>query len=188
MEVENEIKKPVDVNESLYQEVTNKIIKILENGILPWRKTWSSFGLARNYLSGHIYTGINFILMNNTGRRVPYYLTYNQVKKGNGKIKAGSQSERVYYFNIIYKDNDGNSLSEADALLLLKNKGNVSILKFIKYYNVFNVEDIEGIDFDFSVRVLNEDEKIIKCDEIIENMINPPVINIHDGKRLFYIW
>jgi antirestriction protein ArdC len=50
----------------LYQQVTNKIIGMIEQGVAPWRRTWSTYGLARNYLTRHIYTGINLILMNNT--------------------------------------------------------------------------------------------------------------------------
>ena len=47
----------------LYQEVTNKMIILLEKGVAPWRCTWNKYGLARNYATGHIYTGINAFLM-----------------------------------------------------------------------------------------------------------------------------
>jgi len=53
------------VKRDLYQETTNKIITLLENGVLPWRRTWSQYGLAKNYVSGKAYKGINMILMNN---------------------------------------------------------------------------------------------------------------------------
>jgi len=33
----------------LYQEVTDKIVALLEKGVAPWRQTWSSYGLARNF-------------------------------------------------------------------------------------------------------------------------------------------
>jgi len=49
----------------LYQETTNKIITLLENGVLPWRRTWGQYGLAKNYVSGKAYKGINMVLMNN---------------------------------------------------------------------------------------------------------------------------
>ena len=43
----------------MYQVVTNRIVEQLEKGVLPWRKTWSSYGLAKNYTSGKTYRGIN---------------------------------------------------------------------------------------------------------------------------------
>ena len=63
----------------LYAEVTNKIIGMIEQGVAPWRKTWSQYGLARNYATGHIYTGINMILMNTTPHPIPYFMTFNQI-------------------------------------------------------------------------------------------------------------
>lgn len=33
----------------LYQEVTNKIISMIEQGEAPWRRTWSTYGLAPIY-------------------------------------------------------------------------------------------------------------------------------------------
>jgi len=62
----------------LYQETTNKIITLLENGVLPWRRTWSQYGLAKNYVSGKVYKGINAILMNNTVYKIPYFLSFKQ--------------------------------------------------------------------------------------------------------------
>ena len=70
----------ISKNFDLYQEVTNKIISMLEQGVAPWRRTWSTYGLAKNYATGHVYTGINFILMNNTVHQIPYFMTFNQVR------------------------------------------------------------------------------------------------------------
>lgn len=55
----------------LYEEVTNKMIALLEKGVSPWRCTWNKYGLARNYATGHIYTGINAFLMNLTPHPIP---------------------------------------------------------------------------------------------------------------------
>ena len=64
----------------LYQEVTDKIVALLEKGVAPWRQTWSSYGLARNYVTGRSYNGINKILMNNTSHPIPYFLSFKQAK------------------------------------------------------------------------------------------------------------
>lgn len=53
-------KKHSDNKPDLYQKVTDRIIELLEQGVIPWQKSWSTYGLAKNYVSGHTYTGINY--------------------------------------------------------------------------------------------------------------------------------
>jgi antirestriction protein ArdC len=43
----------------VYQIVTDKIVSMLEAGVMPWRKPWSSVGLPRNLVSKKPYRGIN---------------------------------------------------------------------------------------------------------------------------------
>ena len=131
----------------LYQEVTDRIITMLENGVAPWKCTWSKYGLARNASTGHVYTGINMLLMNLTHHPIPYFMTFNQAKNGGGRIKKGMKAEQVFYYNIYYKDENDNNISQAEAQILKANQKEVKINSFIKYYNVFNVDDIEGIEF-----------------------------------------
>ena len=42
-----------------YAIVTEKIINLLEAGIVPWRRPWTSIGLPRNLVSKKPYRGIN---------------------------------------------------------------------------------------------------------------------------------
>jgi antirestriction protein ArdC len=170
----------------LYREVTNKIIAMIEQGVAPWRRTWSTYGLARNYATGHIYTGINLILMNNTPHPIPYFLTFNQVKEQNGQIRKGAKAEMVIYFNVYYKDNQDRTLSREEARTRSNNGEEIQVLKFIKYYNVFNIADIEGIKFEIPEIELKANEKIERCESIIEQMANRPEFKCIDGNRAFY--
>lgn len=170
----------------LYREVTNKIIAMIEQGVAPWRRTWSTYGLARNYTTGHIYTGINLILMNNTPHPIPYFLTFNQVKKQNGQIRKGAKAEMVIYFNVYYKDNQDRTLSKEEARTRAGNGEEIQVLKFIKYYNVFNIADIEGIKFEIPEIELQPNDKIERCENIIEQMPNRPELKCIDGNQAFY--
>lgn len=170
----------------LYQEVTNKIIGMIERGVAPWRRTWSTYGLARNYATKHIYTGINLILMNNTPHPVPYFMTFNQIKEQGGQIRKGAKAEMVIYFNVYYKDGTDQSLTPEQARSRSGSGEDIQVLKFIKYYNVFNVADIEGIKFDIPEVALNVNERIERCENIIENMQNRPELRSMDGNRAFY--
>ena len=46
-------KQNTSIKRDLYQEVTNKMITLLEKGVAPWRCTWNKYGSARNYATGH---------------------------------------------------------------------------------------------------------------------------------------
>lgn len=170
----------------LYQEVTNKIIGMIEQGVAPWRRTWSTYGLARNYATGHIYTGINLILMNNTSHPIPYFMTFNQVKERGGQIRKGAKAEMVIYFNVYYKDSGDQTISKEQARARSGSGEEIQVLKFIKYYNVFNIADVEGIDFEISEIELKQNEKIAMCECVIDQMPKRPEIRIIDSDRAFY--
>lgn len=170
----------------IYEEVTNKIISMLENGVAPWKCTWSKYGFARNYESGHIYTGINMLLMNCTSHPIPYFMTFKQAQKAGGHIKKGAKSEQIFYYNMIYKDEAGNKLTQQEARTLIDKGIKLQVSSFLKYYNVFAIEDIKGIDFTIDHVELKENEKIAYCEEIINNMVAPPQFKFVDSDRAFY--
>lgn len=77
----------------VYEMVTERIVKELEQGIIPWQKPWSGCkGGAFNYKSGRTYCLMNqFILLHRDG-----YLTFNQCKAMGGKVKKGAKAEVVF--------------------------------------------------------------------------------------------
>ena len=170
----------------LYQEVTSKIIRMIEQGVAPWRRTWSKYGLARNYATGHVYTDINLILMNNTAHPISYFMSFNQVKERGGLIRKGAKAEMVIYFNVYYKDGADQTLTREQAQSHSNNGEEIQILKFIKYYNVFNIADIEGIKIKISEIEIKQDEKIAMCECIIDQMPNRPEVRILESDRAFY--
>ncbi len=47
----------------VYGIVTEKILSLLEQGVVPWRRPWTSAGLPRNLVSKKLYRGVNFFLL-----------------------------------------------------------------------------------------------------------------------------
>lgn len=189
MKITNEPQVQQSAIGSLYDEVSNRIIAMIEKGVAPWRKTWSTHGLARNYVSGRLYTGINYLLMNNTSHPIPYFVTFNQIKELGGTIKNGAKANMVIYFKVYYKDSDDKTLTPEEAKGRYQKGEDIRVLRFIRYYNVFNLEDIEGIDINynrFPEVKLSNNEKIARCEEIIMNMPKPPDLRQIDANRAFY--
>jgi len=170
----------------LYQEATNRIIEKLEQGVAPWKCTWNKYGLARNASTGHIYTGINMLLMNCTRHPIPYFLTFKQAQKGGGKVKKGAKSEQIYYYNVYYKDADDKNISQAEAQILRTSGKQVKVNSYLKYYNVFNIDDVEGIDFKLDEVKAYNNPRIDECDEIIQNMPNAPRHKFINANQPYY--
>ena len=124
--------------------------------------------------------------MNNTVHPIPYFMTFKQVKGYGGLIRKGAKAEKVIYFDVYYKDENDITVSKEIASELRQHGREVQVLKFIMYYNVFNIEDIEGIDFKIQEIELKSNEKISRCVAIIENTPNRPVLRQIDANRAFY--
>jgi len=125
-------------------------------------------------------------MMNNTSHLIPYFLTFNQVRKIGGKLKKGAKAEKVIYFNEVYKDRDNRTVSKDEATHLYNIGAEVKVLKFIKYYNVFSISEVEGIEFEISEIHLKPNEKIDKCESIVDHMPKCPLMQHMKSNSAFY--
>ena len=130
--------------------VTSEIIKRLEAGVVPWRKTWSG-GEAVNYITQKPYTGINRLLLDGGE-----YLTYKQIQDKHGKIKKGAKSHIVVFYKPLEIKDD-----ETDEII---------IKRLLRYYRVYSITDVEGIP---SKQVIKErpNYSIENCQKIIDDYV-----------------
>ncbi len=61
-----------------YEIVTERIIELLEHGVVPWRRPWSAAGAPRNLMSKKQYRGVNFFLLSATKYVSPFWFTLKQ--------------------------------------------------------------------------------------------------------------
>ena len=174
----------------LYQEITDKVIAALEAGTIPWQSPNSTKGqrLAYNYVSDKQYRGINFFMLNFLCPHLRgAYLTFNQAKKLGGKIRKGSKSERVYFFKMFYRDADGKPLTEIRAQELKDRGAIVKSAPFLKCTPVFNVTDVEGVDFDLPKIETFEHDPVEAAEDFINKIQNGPAITTAKGNANFYV-
>jgi antirestriction protein ArdC len=149
---------------SVYQIVTDKIIKQLESGVAPWRKPWRTESPA-NLVSQREYSGLNRILLASDGFSSRFWLTFNQCQKLGGRIKQGEHSSIVTFWkrNPYRKHNEETGEDELRQGLLLR------------YYRVFNLTQTEGIADKLG---LGESAQPVPnigvCDAIVREMPNRP--------------
>lgn len=170
----------------IYQEVTDKMVKLIEKGVSPWRCNWSKYGAAKNYATGHFYTGINAILMNLTEHPIPFFMSFKQAQKLGGKIKKGAKAEIVCFYKTLYKDEKGNFYGRQKAIALAEMGVELETIPMLKHYNVFNVQDIEGIEIETPQVQLKQHEKIEACESIINGFSNPPEFICENANEAYY--
>ena len=127
------------MSKDLAQDITNKVISLLERGNLPaFKKLWSSSGEGYNYSTGKPYQGLNSLLTaihcQEQGYSQNSWLTFNQANKLGGRIRKGSAGLALTSYRFVNKTGEGG-----------KDESYPCLTSFI----VFNVADIEGIAFDF---------------------------------------
>lgn len=145
-----------------YEKITQTVIEMLEKGVCPWRKPWQGLGDPLNFNSKREYTGINHLLLS-TFASVPYFLTFNQIKKMDGKLNKGSKGMPVIYWNM-YKKED-------------KKTGEAKTIPFLKYYTVFSIEDTD-LGYELPELKKFEFKPSERGEKIVENWQDKPEIKI----------
>lgn len=153
----------------MYAIINNMIMDKLQSGKAPWRQTWNDFGPARNYVNKKPYRGINALLLNNLDFEYPLYLTFLQAKELGGHIKKGSKSIEVIYWKT----------------LEFENEDKIKKIPFLRYYNVFNIECVDGINIKLPTKYVND--PIEQAETIISDMPSKPIIE-HGGDQPYYNW
>jgi len=177
----------------VYTKITNDVIALMEEGQVAWRKPWKYAGITRhqNFKSKSPYRGINAFITYATamtkGFESPYWLTYKQSTELGGVVKKGSKSTSVVFYTKVWfnkakqvvKQPKGVSDAEMEA------KG---CKKFLspKYYNVFNLDQIEGIEWSVDSEDYNHNEIIEKAEQIINEMPNKPTYTIIESEGAYY--
>ncbi len=114
---------------NVYEIVTDRILAELEKGKIPWEKPWiGGIDCPIKHTTGEPYSILNQILLGEPGE----YLTLNQCNKEGGKIKKGAKAKLVVFWKMLEKEDE-------------KNKDKKQIIPMLRYYNVFHINDCEGI-------------------------------------------
>ena len=164
----------------VYGIVTEKMIGMLEQGTVPWRKPWVSAGMPRNLVSKKPYRGINFFLLSATKYVSPYWLTYKQATELGGHVRKGEKATLVVFWKIeARKDPDAQEgeISSKDGQRFI-----------LRYYNVFNLDQCEmpeKVLAKLEKPETHENESIEACERVVAEMPNPPVFE-HGGSMAYY--
>ena len=111
----------------IYAEITARIIDQMENGIIPWQKPWVANGKAISHATGKAYSLLNQMLLGRPGE----YLTFKQCQEAGGRVRKGEKSSMVVFWKWIEQEDE--------------ETGEKKEVPFLRYYNVFHIDQCEGI-------------------------------------------
>ena len=152
----------------IYKKITDLIIEKLQNGVVPWQKTWKT-EYPKNLVSGLEYRGINIMLLGLQDFESNYWLTFKQCKDLGGSVKKDEHSSIVVFWKPIVRISENLDETTADIHFLLR------------YYYVFNLGQCI-----FSEEVLKKrnivaiNPKLLEAEQVIKEYNNPPEICINN--------
>ncbi|RZJ62753.1 MAG: DUF1738 domain-containing protein [Hymenobacter sp.] len=157
-----------------YQIITNRILDKMEGGQIPWHKPWHSLGQPRNFLTGHVYTGINSFLLNFLSEGLPLFVTFRQAQKLGGHIRSGAKGFPIIFFNVMEKKKKGGQPDEVERI------------PFATYSTVFNIADVEGAHLVMPEAVTSNFEPLEAAEAIVQSWADRPTIK-HMDQRAYYV-
>lgn len=154
----------------VYEQVTNKIIDSLEQGVIPWKRPWKSV-FPMNLNSKRRYSGLNAFLLSLSPYTSPYWCTFKGAQSAGGSVKKGEKGTMVIFWRILEVE-DSQSKTGKKKIPLLRS------------YTIFNAEQCENISIPTGKG--NDLSSVEEADQVIANMPNAPKIN-HGGNDAFYM-
>jgi len=133
--------------ETIYQEVTDRIIAELEAGRVPWVQPWGTpqakagLGLPRNARTERSYSGINILILWGAviakGFVCQNWLTFRQAKELGGSVRKGERGTTVCYADRF--------IPKAERERARETGDEPEAVPFLKRCTVFNVDQCEGL-------------------------------------------
>ena len=168
----------------LFQIITDRIVAELEQGVIPWQKPWSGAQGAISHTTGKRYSLLNQMLL---GCRSGEFVTFNEAQREGGHIKKGEKASMIVFWKFLdsaKRDDDGNVVYGSDGKPIMES------VPFLRYYNVFHIDQCEGIQPRFSEEAtpgehLSPDET---ADQIVEDYVQRSGVRliIQHSDRAFY--
>lgn len=166
----------------VYGIVTEKIINLLEQDIVPWRRPWTSTGLPRNLINKKPYRGINHFLISASKFVSPFWLTMRQANELGGHVRKGEESTVVVFWKVDDVKENG---EDADQEAAEPQSRRRFLLRYYKLWNLEQCELPQPVLDKLPKIETHEHDPIEAAERIIAGMPNPPEIQ-YSGSKAFY--
>ena len=118
--------------QTVYEQITDRIISMLEKGTVPWRKPWNvQTGLPRNLVTKKAYRGINTFLLHAMSYESPFWLTFRQAQEFGGTVRKGEKACPVVFWRQLEVED--------------KESHEIEKIPMLRFYYVFNTAQVDGL-------------------------------------------
>jgi antirestriction protein ArdC len=155
------------MSENIKKVISQKIIDKLENFEGIWKKPWFT-SQPSNPVTGTTYTGTNVFTLGMLGK-TGQFATYKQIASEGGQVKKGAESLPVVFYTQLTSKTEVNKAGTPKSFAMLR------------YYNVFDLADCEGVEHLVQTRV-NHVHPIESC----ENLVGKTGAKIIEASHAFY--
>jgi len=118
------------MNRDLADEITKKIITLMETNGSDWRRPWLGDGLAKNIASGKSYRGINIPILGSTGFSSNTWGTYKQWGEVGAQVRKGEKATQIFFWKPL--DINDRVTEEEKHILMARS------------YSVFNRDQVDN--------------------------------------------
>jgi antirestriction protein ArdC len=128
----------------VYQDITDRIVRELENGVRPWHQPWNAGHMDGRVVlplrhNGVAYRGVNVLALwmqaMAKGYAAPVWMTFKQALDLGGCVRKGEKGSLTVYADTITRSEKDEQTGEESR----------QEIHYMKGYTVFNVEQIDGL-------------------------------------------
>jgi antirestriction protein ArdC len=129
------------------REVTDSIIKMLEDGVAPWQKPWEGAAMPFNPTTERSYRGGNAVhlLATGIGREYadPRWMTYKQAADQGWQVRKGEKGTHIEFWEVKGRSNERDAAPDQSGAESPTQETGQRLIHRI--YTVFNAKQIDGI-------------------------------------------
>lgn len=164
------------MSNKVYDAVTDRIIGMLESGLIPWRQEWKNTGngkgfLPYNVISGKAYRGINTWLLMGHSYTTNGWMTYKQAESKGWQVRKGQKSTPIVYWNFPTPEERENGK-----------------VPWMRLYHVFNLDQIDGVPAQSDAAPVDTFDPIESAQTIVNNYLasaSHPTLE-HGGSSAYF--
>jgi antirestriction protein ArdC len=129
------------------REVTDSIIKMLEDGVAPWQKPWVGSAMPFNPTTERSYRGGNAVhlLATGIGREYadPRWMTYKQAADQGWQVRKGEKGTHIEFWEVKERSNEKDAGPDQNGGEPPAKENGQRLIH--RVYTVFNAKQIDGI-------------------------------------------
>ena len=154
------------MGDKVQKAIQARILTMLEEGTVPWRRTWNSqSGAAKNIVTNRYYRGGNYFILNCQGYDSPYWMTFKQAKTYGGYVRKGEKSTPITVWRPIKPKED-----EEEP----ENGYRRGYFGMALVFNLCQTEDVKVPKREEDIVKKYDNDPIENCEQILNEFKDPP--------------